>query len=366
MIILGIESSCDETAAALLQDGRRILSSVVSSQIEIHREYGGVVPELASREHVENLAPVVSSCLRQAGCSLGDVDAVAATRGPGLMGALLAGMAYAKGLAYALQLPFLGVNHLEGHIASVFLDHPEAELPALSLVVSGGHTNLYLLDGQGKCRLLARTLDDAAGEALDKLAKLLGLGYPGGPAIDRLSASGDPDAVPFSLPKINDGSESFSFSGLKTAALRHVRQKGFQPFMPEDVEDPANLPGEALDLIASYQKAVVDQLLDRIFKFLPGREIRSVHFSGGVSCNSELRRTGRERLADLGLPAYFPRPELTTDNAVMIAAAADRRVRAGESDPWTLKADPNLRAGEAPIVSPSRSSTFPQGDSAAS
>ncbi len=343
MITLGIESSCDETAAALLGDGGEILSSVVSSQVEVHRDYGGVVPELASREHVDNICTVVDEALARASLTVQDVGGIGVTRGPGLVGALLVGLTYAKSLAYALDVPWVGVNHLEGHLQSIFLEHPAAELPALSLVVSGGHTNLYHYRGPDDFALLARTRDDAAGEALDKLSKLLGLGYPGGPVIDRLAPHGNPKAVPFAIPRISDGSLDFSFSGIKTAALRHVQQEGIEALTPERALDPGEVPRPVLDLVSSYQRRVVDQLLDRLEKSLASRDVRSVQISGGVSCNSELRRRAAERFGDQGLPVYFPRPSLTTDNAAMIAAAAQRRLRAGLRDPWDLPADPNLR-----------------------
>ncbi|MGH9339350.1 MAG: tRNA (adenosine(37)-N6)-threonylcarbamoyltransferase complex transferase subunit TsaD [Acidobacteriota bacterium] len=343
MIILGIESSCDETAAALFETPDHILASVIASQVATHSEFGGVVPELASREHLDNICYVVEACFEEAsrkGRTLDwkDVQAVAVTRGPGLMGALLVGMAYAKALAYSLGIPFLGVNHLQGHIYSIFLDHSQAELPALSLVVSGGHTSLFYMTQMTEYELIARTRDDAAGEALDKLAKLLGLGYPGGPIIDRLAPLGRSDAIRFSLPKISDQSLDFSFSGLKTAALRHVQQKELKPIRP-GAENPSS---EILDLLASYQKSIIDQILDRLEKALEGREVRSIHISGGVSCNSELRRRSTEFFKGKGLPVYYPRPALTTDNAVMIAAAATLRLQAGSQDPWSLPADPNL------------------------
>lgn len=343
MIVLGIESSCDETAAALVRDGTTILSSVVASQVRTHSPYGGVVPELASREHVDNICPVVERALQEASLDWKELGAVAATRGPGLMGALLVGLAYGKALAFALDLPFLGVNHLEGHIYSVFLDHPEAELPALSLVVSGGHTNLFLLASLGDYRLIARTRDDAAGEALDKLAKHLGLGYPGGPIIDRLAPAGNPGKIDFALPRFSDGSLDFSFSGIKTAALRYVREKGLEPLNPEAARDPSRVPVEVLDLLASYQASIIDQLLDRIRRALDQHPVRSIHLSGGVSCNRELRQRSREFFHSLGLPVYFPRPALTTDNAAMIAAAAFRRLQAGQTDSWDLPADPSLK-----------------------
>ncbi len=342
MIVLGIESSCDETAAALLRDGGEILSSVVASQVSVHRDYGGVVPELASREHVDNICHVVDLALAGASLSLKQVEGVAATRGPGLIGALLVGLCYAKALAYALRIPFVGVNHLEGHLASIFLDHPHAELPALSLVVSGGHTNLYRLDQGGACRPLARTRDDAAGEALDKLAKMLGLGYPGGPVIDRLAPLGDPRAVNFSLPRFSDGSPDFSFSGIKTAALRWAREKGIAPVSAEELADPSRMRSEVLDLVASYQASVVDQILRQLERVLEEQQTLSIHVSGGVSCNSELRRRCVEKFEPQGVPVYFPRPSLTTDNAAMIAFAGAARLAAGDSDGWDLEADPNL------------------------
>ena len=342
MIVLGIESSCDETAAALLDDGQTILSSVVASQIPIHSEFGGVVPELASREHVENICFVVQHCLQRAqekrAVAWQDIHAIAVTQGPGLVGALLVGMAYAKALSYALEIPFIGVNHLEGHICSILLDHPEAELPALALVVSGGHTSLFYLERFTAYETLARTRDDAAGEALDKLAKYLGLGYPGGPVIDRLACQGNPHAVDFSLPKITDGSLGFSFSGIKTAALRYAREQGMV-----SVEDPKKVPGVVLDLLASYQRSIVDQLLDRLDQALQGRKVRSIQISGGVSCNSELRRRSREFFSRYDLPVYYPRPELTTDNAAMIAAAATLRLQDSITHSWDLPADPNLQ-----------------------
>lgn len=347
MIVLGIESSCDETAAALVRDGTEILSSAVASQISVHRDFGGVVPELASREHVDNICHVVDYCLKQTSLTLADADGVAATRGPGLVGALLVGLSYAKGLAYSLGVPFVGVNHLEGHICSIFLDHPSAELPALSLVVSGGHTSLYLLTEELSCRRLAKTRDDAAGEALDKLSKLLGLGYPGGPVIDRLAPLGDPEAVRFTLPKISDGSLDFSFSGIKTAAMRHARETGIRPLSQGAAEEPDSIPAAVLDLLASYQKCIVDQLLDRLRKALDEVSVRSLQLSGGVSCNTELRERSRRVFEELGLPVYFPRPALTTDNAAMIAAAGYRRLARGDSDPWDLSADPNLAVQEA-------------------
>ncbi len=345
MKVLGIESSCDETAAAVVEDGRRVLSSAVASQISVHRSYGGVVPELASREHVDNICIVVEQALEDASTSWEEIEAVAVTRGPGLVGALLVGLAYAKAVAFARGIPFLGVNHLEGHIYSVFLDYPKAELPALSLVVSGGHTNLYLLREVGHYERIAKSRDDAAGEALDKLSKHLGLGYPGGPVIERLAARGDPSAFTFTLPKISDGSLDFSFSGLKTAALREVGRRKIPRYDPAEPPAEESLPASVLDLAAAFQTSIIDQLLMRVDRALESREVRSVHLSGGVSCNRALRGTFTEFFRARGLPVYYPHPGLTTDNAAMIGAAGYLRLRKGASDPWNLEADPNLALG---------------------
>jgi len=337
MIVLGIESSCDETAAALVKEGSEILSSVVASQVSTHSEYGGVVPELASRDHVDNIWFVVERTLAEASLDWNEVGAVAVTRGPGLVGALLVGLCFTKALAYARQLPFLGVNHLEGHIYSIFMDHPEAETPALCLVVSGGHTNLYYLRRKGDYELIARSRDDAAGEVLDKLSKHLGLGYPGGPIIEKLAPRGNPESVPFRVPRITDGSLDFSFSGLKSAALRHLQTIRARSDGSDDVPQPI------LDLLASYQKAITAQLIDRLRKALEKREVKSIQISGGVSCNRQIRQDLKTSFGSLGLPVYYPRPALTTDNAAMIAGAAYHRLQAGRSDGWDLKADPNLR-----------------------
>jgi N6-L-threonylcarbamoyladenine synthase len=351
LIVLGIESSCDETAAALLEDGRTILSSVVASQIAVHRPFGGVVPELASREHVDNICYAVDACFKEAstqGRPIGwsDIHAIAVTQGPGLIGALMVGLMYAKAAAFALKIPFLGVNHLEGHIASVFLEHPDTPLPALSLVVSGGHTSLYYLRRPTARQELARTGDDAAGEALDKLAKHLGLGYPGGPVIERLARHGNPNAVRFPLPRFNAPGLHFSFSGIKSSAVRYADSHGISAVTPEATEAPESLPRPLLDLVASYQGSVIDQLIKGIEGGLESREVAAIHVSGGVSCNAELRRRVEERFEDEGLPVYFPRTSLTTDNAAMIAAAAFLRASAGERAPWDLSADPNLALGD--------------------
>lgn len=340
MIVFGIESSCDDTAAAIIKDGQTVLSSIVSSQIPVHKDFGGIVPELASREHVDNICFVVERCLLKANLEWDQIDAIAVTRGPGLMGALLVGMAYAKGLAYALDIPLVGVNHLEGHIASILLDYPRAKFPALSLVVSGGHTSLFYLRKIGVCEEISKTGDDAAGEALDKLSKHLGLGYPGGPIIDRLAPKGNPHAIAFTIPKTSRNALDFSFSGIKTAALRHIQQNNLGPLGGLE-----GIPQSILDLVASYQSAIVDQLLDRLGKALKTYDVRSIQISGGVSCNSELRRRSKEVFASHGLDVYYPQPQFTTDNAAMIAAAATTQLAMRGADSIDLTADSNLRLG---------------------
>jgi N6-L-threonylcarbamoyladenine synthase len=345
-LILGIETSCDDTSAAVLEGGRTIHSNVVASQVAVHRPYGGVVPELASRHHILSIGAVIEEALARAGAEWSDIAAVAATRGPGLVGSLLVGVSVGKAIAFARRLPLVGVNHLEGHIRSNFLADPEIDLPAVSLVVSGGHTSLY--EVSGAYRRMARTRDDAAGEAFDKVSKLLGLGYPGGPVIDRLAERGDPRGVKFALVKMSDGSLDFSFSGLKTAAARFAREKGLEAAAPgsgpgrEAAAAPPEAPPIVLDLCASFRRAVVDTLADRAFR--AAREIgaRSVCVSGGVACNLELRRRFASEAEGMGLRAHFPPPSLSTDNAAMIAAAGWLHLRRGEISGWDLSADPDL------------------------
>src|SRR5688572_9035317 len=256
MLVLGIETSCDETAAAIVRDGREIVSSVISSQVEIHKRFGGVVPELASREHLDKIVPIVNEAFSRAGIEMQAIDGIAVTAGPGLVGSLVVGVSYAKAMAFALNKPFVGVNHIEGHIYSVAFENPPVEYPALALVVSGGHTNLFFIPEPGKYKVIARTRDDAAGEAFDKVAKMLGLGYPGGPIIEKLAREGNPRAVRFSLPRMGDGSADFSFSGLKTAVTKHVRESGLRP-----VENGNEASQEIKDLAASFQSVVVRSLV---------------------------------------------------------------------------------------------------------
>jgi N6-L-threonylcarbamoyladenine synthase len=336
--LLAIETSCDETAAAVVEDGRRVLSSIVSSQAAVHAPYGGVVPELASRHHVENIVPVVRQALAEAGVSLPELDAVAVTQGPGLVGALLVGVQFAKGLAFAHDKPLVPVHHIAGHIEAPFLAHPGIERPALALVVSGGHTSLYEVPAEGVYVLLGRTRDDAAGEAFDKVAKLLGLGYPGGPVIDRLSQGANDEAVAFKIAKMSDGRPDFSFSGLKTAVLYHVRREGIPPVVRAD-----DVPREVRDLVASFQRAAVDALLRGLARAARERRPKSLLLTGGVAANTLLRREGARVAAELGLPFFVPPLDLTTDNAAMIAAAGFVAFRKGVRAGLDLNAEANLK-----------------------
>ena len=333
MIVLGIESSCDETAAAVVEDGRKILSSVVSSQVVIHRPYGGVVPELASRQHVKVIIPVVSEALERADLDLPAVDAIAVTQGPGLVGSLLVGIGVAKGLAYATGKPLIAVNHLEGHIQAAFLEESEPSFPLIALVVSGGHTNLYHVEDYGSSNLVGRTRDDAAGEAFDKVAKFLDLGYPGGVVIDDLARSGNPNSVDFPRAYLEKDSLDFSFSGLKTAVVNYVR--GYKDTGQTDgdgtVEAGSNwlkkLPVQIADLVASFQEAVVDVLVEKTCAAAKRFEVNQVVVAGGVAANSRLRWRLKDEVASLGLPLHLPEPALCTDNAAMIAAAGFHQLK---------------------------------------
>jgi len=339
--ILAVETSCDETAAAVVDDRCRVLSSVVASQVDLHGKYGGVVPELASRRHVEAIRPVIEEALERAQVDLASVDAVAATYGPGLVGSLLVGLCTAKAIAWQRSLPFLAVNHLEGHVRSPFLETPGIELPAVALVVSGGHTQLYLCPEEGVYRTLARTRDDAAGEAFDKVAKLLGLGYPGGPVIDRLAVGADETAWSFPRAVMKDLSLDFSFSGVKTAVRRVAQREGLA--RPEPLSDPSAVDERVRNLVASFQKSVVAALVDTTLRACRQEAVRTVLVTGGVACNQRLRRAFADAAREHGLTVHLPSPKYTTDNAAMIAAAAFLQYERGRFAPIDTNADPNLR-----------------------
>jgi N6-L-threonylcarbamoyladenine synthase len=327
--ILGIETSCDETAAAVVDDGRNVRSSVVSSQVDLHARYGGVVPEIASRAHVELINDVIGEALLEAGATLGDIDAVAAVHGPGLAGALLVGVSAAKAIALATGAPYVGVNHHEAHIYAALLDDPSLEPPLLTLIVSGGHTLLVAMDGHGRYRVLGRTVDDAAGEAFDKVARFLGLGYPGGPAIDRLAPTGNADAIAFPRPMLADG-DDFSFAGLKTAVVQYVRK-----------HPDAAVP----DVAASFQAAVVDVLVTKLIRVAEETGIGTVVIGGGVAANSALRDRLRDEGERRGLRVVVPSLGLCTDNAAMVASVAHWRLAADGPTSLADGAYPSLRIG---------------------
>jgi N6-L-threonylcarbamoyladenine synthase len=355
--ILAIESSCDETAAAVMEDETAVLSSVVASQFSVHGKYGGVVPELASREHLRAIVPVVREALERASLTWKDLDAVAATSGPGLAGSLLVGLTYAKAIAFATGIPLIAVNHIEGHIHAVILEAGQrgnpVEFPALALIVSGGHTHMFEAREGGLYKLLGRTRDDAAGEAFDKVAKLLGFGYPGGPVIDQLAPYGDPHGIRFTIARMKGNTLDFSFSGLKTAILRWVEshdlageieaRKRLLQTSPQPSIDEWLLatPQPTRDLLASFQRTVIEELLRHASKAAEQNDgVRSLIVSGGVACNSGLRAALTQ--AATGLPVFFPSAALSTDNAVMIAAAAFPKLRRGEFASLEITAQPNL------------------------
>jgi N6-L-threonylcarbamoyladenine synthase len=340
MLILGIESSCDETAAAVITDSHEVLSNVIASQIKTHEPFGGVVPELASREHLEKIRAVVDQALADAGVSAREIEGIAVTNGPGLIGSLLVGINYAKGLAFALAKPIVGVNHIEGHVYSTVFEYGQPIYPTLALIVSGGHTNLFLIREAESYKLIGRTRDDAAGEAFDKVSKLLGLGYPGGPIVDRLAQQGNKRAIIFPLAQINDEEHrlDFSFSGLKTAVLRYVHENGIQPVVPG--EEPSS---GIRDLCASFQNAVVRALVRGARKAAEIYEPRGLLLAGGVACNTELRAEMQTLAEELGIPVHIPSPKYTTDNAAMIAAAGVPKLLRGENAGLGLSADVSLR-----------------------
>lgn len=333
--ILAIESSCDETAAAVVRNGREVLSNVISSQIDLHKLYGGVVPEIASRKHIEKINQVIEEALAKAGCSLDDIDAVAVTYGPGLVGALLVGVAEAKAIAYARNLPLVGVHHIEGHISANYIENKDLEPPFLCLVVSGGHTHLVCVEDYGKYKILGKTKDDAAGEAFDKVARAIDLGYPGGPKIDKLAKEGNPHAIEFPRAHVGDSVYDFSFSGVKSAVLNYIN--GCQMKQQEY---------SRADIAASFQKAVIDVLVDHAMIGVENYGLKKLAIAGGVASNSALRSAMKEACEKRGIEFYHPSPILCTDNAAMIGAAGYYDYKNGIRSGWDLNAVPNLKLGE--------------------
>jgi N6-L-threonylcarbamoyladenine synthase len=328
MLVLGIETSCDETSASVVQNGNRILSNVVFSQI-VHNKYWGVVPELASREHMRTIVPIVKSALKEAQIELKEIQGVAVTYGPGLVGSLLIGLSFAKAFSYSLGVPFIGINHIEGHIFANFLEHPHLEPPFICLVISGGHSNLIYVKDRGEYELMGRTRDDAAGEAFDKVAKVLDLGYPGGPAIDKLSKKGRPNFVKFPRAYLEEESFDFSFSGLKTAVAIYVSK------LPEE-----KLRKHRIDIATSFQEAIVDVLVEKGIKASLLKRVKSIALAGGVARNSRLRERLEAEAGKHNLKVYYPSPILCTDNAAMIAAAGDFHLLRGERSNLDLNAIP--------------------------
>ena len=333
--ILAIESSCDETAAAVVENGRKLLSNVISSQIELHKLYGGVVPEIASRKHIEKVNQVIQAALEEAGVTLDEIDAIGVTYGPGLVGALLVGVAEAKAIAFAKGLPLVGVHHIEGHISANYIEHPDLEPPFMSLVVSGGHTHLVSVEDYGVYKILGRTRDDAAGEAFDKVARAIGLGYPGGPKIDALSKQGDPHAITFPKAHVADAPLDFSFSGVKSAVLNYINSCE----MKGESFEPA-------DIAASFQEAVVEVLVEHSMTAVDMYGVDKFAIAGGVAANQGLRQAMKAACEKKGIRFYYPSPIFCTDNAAMIGAAAYYDYIAGERADFSLNAIPNLKLGE--------------------
>ena len=333
--ILAIESSCDETAAAVVKNGREVLSNIISSQIALHTLYGGVVPEIASRKHIEKINQVIEAALAEAKMTLEDMTAVAVTYGPGLVGALLVGVAEAKAVAYGAKKPLVGVHHIEGHVSANFIEHPDLEPPFVCLIVSGGHTHLVIVRDYGEFEIIGRTMDDAAGEAFDKVARAVGLGYPGGPKVDRAAREGNPHAIEFPRARVGGSEYDFSFSGMKSAVLNYINQ--------------AQMKGEAIsvpDLCASFQNAVVDVLVSRAVAAAKEFGYDKLAIAGGVASNSALREGMRKACEREGLKLYYPSPIYCTDNAAMIGAAAYYEYINGARAGWDLNAVPNLKLGE--------------------
>ena len=335
ILILARESSCDETAAAVVRNGREVLSNIISSQIDLHTLYGGVVPEIASRKHIEKINQVIEEALAKAGVTLNDITAIGVTYGPGLVGALLVGVAEAKSIAYAAGKPLVGVHHIEGHVSANFIEHPDLEPPFVCLIVSGGHTHLVIVKDYGEFEIIGRTRDDAAGEAFDKVARAVGLGYPGGPKVDKAAKDGNKHAVEFPRAKIEGAPYDFSFSGLKSAVLNYINH--------------ANMMGEEIyvpDLAASFQNAVVESLVTRAVAAAKEYGYQKVALAGGVASNTALRQAMEEACSREGLKLYYPSPIFCTDNAAMIGVAAYYEYQKGSRAGWDLNAVPNLKLGE--------------------
>jgi N6-L-threonylcarbamoyladenine synthase len=334
MRVLAIETSCDDTGAAVILDGRKILSNVVSSQVPIHQKYGGVVPELASRRHVESIVPIVKEALEMAELTLSEIDGIAVTQGPGLVGSLLVGLSFAKSIAFATGLPFIGVNHIEAHLSAIFLEEKSPRFPFIGLVVSGGHTSLFRVDGFGKYRRLGQTRDDAAGEAFDKVAKLLGLGYPGGPIIDELSKTGNPKAIRFPRASLGKDSFDFSFSGLKTAVVNYVKAHP---------EPPGGYSEDLIkDIVSSFQEAVVEVLVKKTVQAAQHQGLKRIVLSGGVAANQRLRQKIKEELFEQKLKVYIPSPSFCTDNAAMVGVVGYEYLKRGIRADLSLNAFSNL------------------------
>jgi N6-L-threonylcarbamoyladenine synthase len=334
MLVLAIETSCDDTGAAVVQNGRKILSNIVSSQVPVHQKYGGVVPELASRKHIESIVPIVTEALNQAGAKLKDIDGIAVTHGPGLVGSLLVGLSFAKSLSLATGIPLIGINHIEGHLSAIFLEKAPPRFPFIGLVVSGGHTSLYRIDGFGRLKRLGQTRDDAAGEAFDKVAKLLGLGYPGGPIIDELSRKGDAKAIRFPRPALSKNSFDFSFSGLKTSVVNYVKA---------NPEPPAGYPENRLrDLVSSFQEAVVEVLVKKTIQVAKREALKKIVLCGGVAANHRLRERMMEEASRDKIKVFIPRPSFCTDNAAMVGVIGYEYLKRGIQSPRSLNAFSSL------------------------
>ncbi len=335
VLILAIESSCDETAASVVRNGREVLSNVISSQIALHTQFGGVVPEIASRKHIEKINQVITQALTEANVTLDDITAIGVTYGPGLVGALLVGVAEAKAIAYAAKKPLVGVHHIEGHVSANYIEHPDLEPPFVCLIVSGGHTHLVIVKDYGEFEIIGRTRDDAAGEAFDKVARAVGLGYPGGPKVDRTAKEGNPHAIEFPRAKVEGSPYDFSFSGLKSAVLNHINR--------------AKMTGEEIhvpDLVASFQNAVVEALVSRAVLAAKEYGYEKLAIAGGVASNSALRAAMQEACDKNDLTFYYPSPIYCTDNAAMIGVSAHYEYLKGTRHGWDLNAVPNLKLGE--------------------